>query len=142
MSHYLFTFVFNYVLGSECCHRDFSCRWLFHSSCSVIHYFYFNWFDKTNKFHHQWNISCYTNLYFCHKFVKLFTLKPHSCKFVCNFSINESCAHYQSFYFYFYRFRHDLEDVARQIDINNSARDMHHQYRALDPSLMPNYPGI
>ncbi|CAH8452050.1 unnamed protein product [Schistosoma intercalatum] len=40
------------------------------------------------------------------------------------------------------QFRHDLEDVARQIDINNSARDMHHQYRALDPSLMPNYPGI
>ncbi|KAF7259007.1 hypothetical protein EG68_03797 [Paragonimus skrjabini miyazakii] len=39
-------------------------------------------------------------------------------------------------------FRHDLADAALQIDANNLARDMHHQYRALDPSLMPNYPGI
>ncbi|KAK4472581.1 hypothetical protein MN116_003820 [Schistosoma mekongi] len=40
------------------------------------------------------------------------------------------------------QFRHQLEEMAKQIDMNNSARDMHHQYRALDPSLMPNYPGI
>ncbi|CAH8834475.1 unnamed protein product [Trichobilharzia szidati] len=40
------------------------------------------------------------------------------------------------------QFRHQLTEMAKQIDLNNSARDMHHQYRALDPSLMPNYPGI
>ncbi|KER21676.1 hypothetical protein T265_15039 [Opisthorchis viverrini] len=39
-------------------------------------------------------------------------------------------------------FRKDLADAVSQIDANNLARDMHHQYRALDPSLMPNYPGI
>ncbi|CAH8480629.1 unnamed protein product [Heterobilharzia americana] len=40
------------------------------------------------------------------------------------------------------QFRNQLADMAKQIDMNNNARDMHHQYRALDPSLMPNYPGI
>ncbi|CAH8564532.1 unnamed protein product [Dicrocoelium dendriticum] len=39
-------------------------------------------------------------------------------------------------------FRKDLREAVAQIDANNLGRDMHHQYRALDPSLMPNYPGI
>ncbi|CAL8107601.1 unnamed protein product [Calicophoron daubneyi] len=39
-------------------------------------------------------------------------------------------------------FRKDLAAAAQQIDANNLARDMHHQYRAMDPLLMPNYPGI
>ncbi|TPP56965.1 Arachidonate 5 lipoxygenase [Fasciola gigantica] len=39
-------------------------------------------------------------------------------------------------------FRKDLAEAAQQIDSNNLSRDMHHQYRALDPSVMPNYPGI
>ncbi|KAA0193614.1 Arachidonate 5-lipoxygenase [Fasciolopsis buskii] len=39
-------------------------------------------------------------------------------------------------------FRKDLADAVEQVDANNLSRDMHHQYRALDPSVMPNYPGI
>lgn len=44
--------------------------------------------------------------------------------------------------FFVCRFRKDLADAVEQVDANNLSRDMHHQYRALDPSVMPNYPGI
>ncbi|KAL5108906.1 hypothetical protein TcWFU_005030 [Taenia crassiceps] len=39
-------------------------------------------------------------------------------------------------------FQADLKAASEQIEGNNRLRDLHHKYLALDPAVMPNYPGI
>ncbi|VDM33300.1 unnamed protein product [Hydatigera taeniaeformis] len=39
-------------------------------------------------------------------------------------------------------FQSDLKAASEQIGANNRLRDLHHKYLALDPAVMPNYPGI
>nr|CDS23211.1 arachidonate 5 lipoxygenase [Echinococcus granulosus] len=39
-------------------------------------------------------------------------------------------------------FQAELKAASEQIATNNRLRDLHHKYLALDPAVMPNYPGI
>ncbi|KAL7060840.1 hypothetical protein AAHC03_09266 [Spirometra sp. Aus1] len=39
-------------------------------------------------------------------------------------------------------FQKNLEDASRQVAAHNRMRDLHHKYFALDPLVMPNFPGI
>ncbi|VUZ39279.1 unnamed protein product [Hymenolepis diminuta] len=39
-------------------------------------------------------------------------------------------------------FQNELKKASEQITTNNRLRDLHHKYLALDPTVMPNYPGV
>lgn len=43
---------------------------------------------------------------------------------------------------FLFRFQNELKAASEQVATNNRLRDLHHKYLALDPSVMPNYPGV